>query len=477
MDTRDHRMVYIELQIESTHREAEERKEVDEMALKVYIESLGCSKNLIDSELMLGILKKNGYEITTEQTTAHAIVVNTCGFIEAAKEESINQILKMGELKSNNLKTLIVAGCLGERYAEDLLEELPEVNAIVGTGDYESIVKVMNETLEGKRLFYVGNVDKTFDEDHKRVLTTPSHSAYLKISDGCDNLCTYCIIPKLRGKYRSRKMENILEEAKDLAKQGVKEVILIAQDTTRYGIDLYNEFRLPALLDELQKIEGIQWIRMLYSYPEMITKELISSMKNNSKVCKYLDIPIQHASDKVLKRMNRRTGNQQLRDLIENLRKEIPEIVLRTSLIVGFPGETEEDFELLTDFVKSQKFERLGVFTYSKEEDTPAFNLPDQLREDLKIQRQKKIMELQQGISLEKNQEKIHREMEVLIEEELEPGEYLGRSRGDAPEIDGGVYVTGSTPHKPGDIVKVRITGAMEYDLMGESVNEDELSK
>ncbi len=445
------------------------------MALKVYIESLGCSKNLIDSELMLGILQKNGYEITTDQHMAHAIVVNTCGFIEAAKEESINQILKMGALKENKLKTLIVAGCLGERYAKDLLEELPEVNAIVGTGDYERIVEVMNETFEGKRMYYVGNVDQTFDEGHKRVLTTPGHTAYLKISDGCDNLCTYCIIPKLRGKYRSRKMEDILEEAKDLAKQGVKEVILIAQDTTRYGTDLYDEFRLPKLLDELQKIEGIEWIRMLYSYPEMITKELIESMKNNSKVCKYLDIPIQHASDKVLKRMNRRTNNQQLTDLIKNLREEIPEIVLRTSLIVGFPGETEEDFKILMDFVKNRKFERLGVFTYSMEEDTPAFNLPDQLHEDIKEQRQKEIMELQQRISLEKNREKIGREIQVLIEEDLEPGEYLGRSSGDAPEIDGGVYVTGKTPHKPGDIVKVRITGAMEYDLMGESV--DELSK
>ncbi len=445
------------------------------MALKVYIESLGCSKNLIDSELMLGILQKNGYEITADQHRAHAIVVNTCGFIEAAKEESINQILKMGALKEKNLKTLIVAGCLGERYAKDLLEELPEVNAIVGTGDYERIVEVMNETLEGKRMYYVGNVDKTFDEVHKRVLTTPAYTAYLKISDGCDNLCTYCIIPKLRGKYRSRKMEDILEEAKDLAKQGVKEVILIAQDTTRYGIDLYDEFRLPKLLDELQKIEGIQWIRMLYSYPEMITKELIESMKNNSKVCKYLDIPIQHASDKVLKRMNRRTNNQQLRDLIKNLREEIPGIVLRTSLIVGFPGETEEDFNILLDFVKNQKFERLGVFTYSMEEDTPAFNLPDQIPEEIKEQRQKEIMEVQQGISLEKNQEKIRREIQVLIEEELEPGEYLGRSSGDAPEIDGGVYVTGKTPHTAGDMVKVRITGAMEYDLMGESV--DELSK
>lgn len=442
------------------------------MALKVYIESLGCSKNLIDSELMLGILKKNGYEITPDQHLAHAIVVNTCGFIEAAKEESINRILKMGELKKNKLKTLIVAGCLGERYAEDLLEELPEVNAIVGTGDYESIVEVMNETLEGKRLYYVGNVDKTFDESHKRVLTTPTYTAYLKISDGCDNLCTYCIIPKLRGKYRSRKMEDILEEAGDLAKQGVKEVILIAQDTTRYGIDLYDEFRLPKLLDELQKIEGIQWIRMLYSYPEMITKELIESMKNNSKVCKYLDIPIQHASDKVLKRMNRRTDNQQLKELMKNLREAIPEIVLRTSLIVGFPGETEEDFNILKDFVKTQKFERLGAFTYSKEEDTPAFNLPDQLPEAMKEQRQKEIMELQQAVSLEKNREKIGRELYVLIEEVLEPGEYLGRSQGDAPEIDGGVYLTSKGLHKPGEIVKVRITGAMEYDLMGESVDE-----
>lgn len=442
------------------------------MPLKVYIESLGCSKNLIDSELMLGILQKNGYEITPDKNLAHAIVVNTCGFIEAAKEESINQILEMGELKKDQLKTLIVAGCLGERYAQDLLEELPEVNAIVGTGDYERIVEVMNETLEGKRMYYVGNVDKTFDESHSRVLTTPNHTAYLKISDGCDNLCTYCIIPKLRGKYRSRKMEDVLREARELSDQGVKEIILIAQDTTRYGIDLYGEYRLPKLLDELEKIEGIRWIRMLYSYPEMITDELIESMKKNPKVCKYLDIPIQHASDRVLKRMNRRTTNQQLKNLIGKLRREIPEIVLRTSLIVGFPGESEEDFEILKDFVSSQRLERLGAFTYSMEEDTPAYNFTDQLPEEVKEKRQQEIMEVQQQISLEKNREKVGRKMQVLIEESLEGDEYLGRSRGDAPEIDGGVYVTCKKNCKAGDILSIHITGAMEYDLMGECIDE-----
>jgi len=447
-------------------------KEADGMSLKVYMESLGCAKNLVDSELMLGILKENGYDVTEDPGEAQGIIVNTCGFIEAAKEESIEHILKLGALKDRQLKTLVVAGCLGERYAKDLLEELPEINAVVGTGDYEKIVEVMTDTLEGKRLHYVGNVDQIFKESHKRVLTTPGYTAYLKISDGCDNFCTYCIIPKLRGKYRSRKMEDILREARELAEAGVKELIVIAQDTTRYGIDLYDELKLPELLDELNKVRGIEWIRVLYAYPEMITRELIESIKRNEKVCKYLDIPVQHASNRVLKRMNRRTSKEEVTEILTRLRREIPDMVLRTSLIVGFPGEEEEDFLELYEFVKDMKFERLGVFTYSREEDTPAYDFEDQIPESLKEERQKQIMELQQQISKVKNEEKIGKTLLAIIDEKLEENEYLGRTRGDAPEIDGGIYIKGRNDHEPGDMLHVRVTGAMEYDLIGEMTDE-----
>lgn len=443
------------------------------MSLSIYLESLGCSKNLIDAEIMLGLLNKYNYKLTNSKYKADAIIVNTCGFIDSAKEESINKIIEMGELKKENLKLLIVSGCLGERYAEDLLKELPEVDAIVGTGNYDEIIDIINETMKGKKTVRIGNVDKVYDESLPRFQTTADYSAYVKISDGCDNFCTYCIIPKLRGKYRSRRMEGIIKEVELLADKGVKEIILIAQDTTRYGIDLYHQYMLPQLLERLNNIDGIQWIRLLYCYPEMITDELIEAIAKHEKICKYIDIPIQHCSDEVLKKMNRRTSKQKLVELIEGLRLQIPDIVIRTSLIVGFPGEKEEDFSELVDFVSNMKFDRLGVFTYSKEENTAAAKMSDQVDEDVKVKRQQEIMELQQEISLNKNREKIGKTMDVLIEEKLEGNnEYLGRTRGDAPEIDGLVYVQSKSPIKPGDIIPVRINNALEYDLIGEKIDE-----
>ncbi len=442
------------------------------MNLTVYVESLGCSKNLIDAEIMLGILNKYGYKLTTNKNNADAIIVNTCGFIESAKEESINKIIELGQLKQQRLKVLIVSGCLGERYHQELIEELPEVDAVVGTGGYDAILDVIHETLKGNRVVQIGNIDKMFNEDLPRYQTTPSYSTYIKISDGCDNFCTYCIIPKLRGKYRSRRIENIVKEAKELVAKGVKEIILIAQDTARYGIDLYDEYRLPQLLKELNEIDGLEWIRLLYAYPEMISDDLINAMASLDKVCHYLDMPIQHCSDEVLKRMNRRTSKEQLENLINKLRKSIPDMVIRTSLIVGFPGETEEDFLELKNFVEEIKFDKLGVFEYSIEEGTPAAKLPNQVEQKVKEVRRNAIMELQQEISLVKNNNKIGNVVKVLVEENLDDNEYIGRTQGDAPEIDGLVYVQSKEALKEGDLIMVKVTGALEYDLMGEKIDE-----
>lgn len=443
------------------------------MNLSIFIESLGCSKNLIDAEIMLGLLNKHGYRLTGNHENADVIIVNTCGFIQSAKEESINRIIELGLLKEKKLKLLIVSGCLGERYSEELLKEMPEIDAIVGTGNYDKIIEVINESLQGKKVVYTGDIDKIYDESHPRLLTTPRHSAYIKISDGCNNHCTYCIIPKLRGRYRSRQMEYIIQEAKNYASKGVKEIILIAQDTTRYGIDLYGKFMLPELLRKLNEIEDIKWIRILYAYPEAITDELIDTIATCEKVCNYIDMPIQHCSDEILKRMNRRTNKRDLIKLIDKLRKRIPDIVLRTTLIVGFPGETEVHFKELKEFVENIKFDRLGVFTYSKEEGTPASRLSGQVSEKIKEKRQKEIMEIQQGISYNKNQEKVGSIVEVLIEEAIEQDrEYLGRTYGDAPDIDGLVYVRSNTPAHVGDIMLTRISGALEYDLIGENIDE-----
>lgn len=443
------------------------------MTLSIYVESLGCAKNLIDAEIMLGILNKYGYKLTTNKDRADVIIINTCGFIEAAKEESINKIIELGMLKEKGLKLLIVSGCLGERYSQQLMEELPEVDAVIGTGNYHTVVETIHKSLEGNRIVKIGNIDDIFDESLPRYQTTPNHMAYLKISDGCDNFCTYCIIPKLRGKYRSRRIESILKEAEDLVAGGVKEIILIAQDTTGYGKDIYDKLMLPELLEKLEEVDGLKWIRILYAYPEKITDELIEVMSKSKKVCHYLDMPIQHCSNSVLKRMNRRTSKEDILDLIEKLRAKMPDIVLRTSLIVGFPGETEGEYQELREFVEAIKFDRLGVFAYSKEEDTPASKLKNQVKAQLKEARRDEIMELQQQISLEKNQLMINRTMDVLVEECLVKGkEYMGRTRGDAPEIDGLVYLQAKRVIDIGELVKVKINGALEYDLMGEEVNE-----
>ncbi|SHI78538.1 SSU ribosomal protein S12P methylthiotransferase [Geosporobacter subterraneus DSM 17957] len=444
------------------------------MNLKVYVETLGCAKNMVDSEIMMGLLTNYDYVLTKDKHTADIVIVNTCGFIEAAKQESIDTIIALGQLKNEgNCRLLVVAGCLGERYSEDLMKELPEVDAIIGTGNFPEIIQILDDTLQGKKIIKSGNINIQIAEDLPRIISTPKHTAYLKIADGCDNGCTYCIIPKLRGSYRSRAIEQILKEAQALADNGVKEIILIAQDTTRYGIDLYGKYKLADLLKELCKIEALSWIRVLYCYPDEITEDVIEVIASEKKICKYLDMPIQHCNNQVLKRMNRRTNKEHILKVIDKLRRNCPEIALRTSLIVGFPGETEEQFKELKQFVSDVQFDRLGVFTYSQEEDTPAASLPDQIPEEIKEKRRDEIMIIQQQISYKKNMEKIGNIYDILVEEKVE-GEsvYIGRTAYDAPEIDGIVYVHSERTLGPGVFVRVLIKDALEYDLMGEMLNE-----
>ncbi len=442
------------------------------MSLKVSIESLGCAKNLVDSEIMMGLLDKYDYQLTDQKEVAEIIIVNTCGFIEAAKQESIDTIIELGRFKTEgNCKILVVAGCLGERYADELLEELPEVDAIIGTGNYPEIIQIIDEALRGNRIVKSGDINVKISEDLPRLLATPRYSAYLKIADGCDNCCTYCIIPKLRGSYRSRDMESILKEAKTMVESGVKELIIIAQDTTRYGVDLYGEYTLDKLLSQLCTIEDLKWVRILYCYPDEITEELIDIIAKEEKICKYLDLPIQHCNNEVLKRMNRKTTKEHITNVVERLRKKIPDIAIRTSLIVGFPGETEAQFQELVSFVRDMKFDKLGVFAYSQEEDTPAAKLQDQLDEAIKEIRRDEIMLIQKDISFQKNREKIGKIYDILVEEKLEEENfYIGRTIYDAPEIDGIVYFSSALLLNPGDFVKVRITDALEYDLTGEMI-------
>lgn len=446
------------------------------MDKKIAIISLGCSKNAVDSDQMTNTLKKDNFIFTKDATDAEIVVVNTCGFIESAKEESIDTIIEIGEYKKNGkCEILLVAGCLGERYKEDLIKELPEIDGILGTGNINEIVEVVKLLLKGEKTIRVGEIDRGYDEDIVRTTEEGEHTSYIKIAEGCDNLCTYCIIPKLRGKYRSRAMPNIIDEANNLVESGTREIVLIAQDTTKYGIDLYGEYRLPELLDELNKIEKLKWIRILYLYPDTFEHSLIESIKRNESVVNYVDIPIQHISNSVLKRMNRKTSKESITRLIEDLRAEMPDITIRTTLIVGFPGETEEEFEELYQYVEKMKFDRLGVFAYSKEEDTPAALLDGQIDEDVKQQRQDKIMELQQRISTELNSKKVGKVYEVIIEEKVEDGVFLGRSYMDSPEIDGVVYVHTSQELEKGTFVMVKISSYLEYDLIGEMT--DELSK
>lgn len=434
--------------------------------------SLGCDKNLVDSEVMLGLLDKKGYQIVDSEEDADIIVVNTCCFIHDAKEESIQTILEMVEYKKEGkLKALIVTGCLAQRYQQEIIDEIPEVDAVLGTTSYNHIVEAVEEALAGNGHVVLEDVDALPDVKEKRLVTTGGHYAYMKIAEGCDKHCTYCIIPKLRGNYRSVPMEKLLAEAKDLADQGVKELILVAQETTVYGKDLYGEKSLHKLLRELCKISGIQWIRILYCYPEEIYDELIQTIKEEKKVCHYLDLPIQHASDAVLKRMGRRTSKAQLVEIIEKLRKEIPDISLRTTLITGFPGETQEQHEELKDFVDEMEFDRLGVFTYSPEEDTPAATMTEQIPEEVKEERQAELMELQQEIAFDLAEDMVGREVLVMIEGKVaDENAYVGRTYKDAPNVDGLIFINTDEELMSGDFARVRVTGALEYDLIGELI-------
>ncbi len=442
--------------------------------MKILFISLGCDKNLVDSEEMLGMLTRKGYEICDSEEEADIIVINTCCFIHDAKEESVETILEMAEYrKSGNCKALIVTGCMAQRYRQEIIDEIPEVDAVLGTTSYGKILTAVEEALAGRYFQEYRSIDDLPEDYGKRVLTTGGHYAYLKIAEGCDKHCTYCIIPKLRGKFRSVPMERLLAQAQDLAEQGVKELILVAQETTVYGQDLYGKKSLHVLLEELCKIKGIRWIRILYCYPEEIYEELIQTMKREKKICHYLDLPIQHASDKILKRMGRRTTRQELVEIVGHLRREIPDIFLRTTLITGFPGETEEDHQELMKFVDEMEFDRLGVFTYSPEEDTPAAGMENQIEEELKEERREELMGLQQEISLDKGSERIGQEMLVMIEGKVS-GEsaYIGRTYGDAPKVDGYIFVQTGEELMTGDFARVRVTGALEYDLIGELADE-----
>ena len=441
--------------------------------MKILFISLGCDKNLVDSEVMLGLLDSKGYQIVDDETEADIIVINTCCFIHDAKEESIQTILEMAELKTEGkLKALIVTGCLAQRYQQEIIDEIPEVDAVLGTTSYDKIVEAIEEALAGNGHVTMESIDALPLVDTKRLVTTGGHFAYLKIAEGCDKHCTYCIIPKLRGNFRSVPMERLIKEAEELADAGVKELILVAQETTLYGKDIYGEKSLHKLLKELCKVDGIQWIRVLYCYPEEIYDELIQTIKEEEKICKYLDLPIQHASDRILKRMGRRTNKQQLIDLVEKLRREIPEITLRTTLITGFPGETEEDHEEVMEFVDTMEFDRLGVFTYSPEEDTPAATMPEQIDEEVKEDRQAEIMELQQDIVFEQAENMVGREVLVMIEGKVaDENAYVGRTYMDAPNVDGLIFVESDEELMSGDFAKVRVTGALEYDLIGEIIS------
>ena len=438
----------------------------------ISIVTLGCSKNEIDSELMCSILKDKNYIITNDLEIADIIIVNTCSFILDAKEESIETIFEMARYKEvGKCKYLILAGCLAERYAKELLEEIQEIDGIVGTGNIKDIVNIIEDLEKGeKKVKKVENIDENYLEGISRNNFNPTE--YVRISEGCDNHCSYCIIPKLRGKYRSRTMENIIDEVKYLVENGVKEIILIGQNTTDYGIDLYGEYSLGKLLDELNKIEDLKWIRLLYLYPDNFTDELINSIKRNQKVVKYVDIPLQHINNKILKKMNRKTSKEDIESLISKLRTEIPNIIIRTTFIVGFPGEEENHFQELYSFVQETRFDKLGVFTYSKEEGTAAYNFKNHIDENIKEERRNKLMELQQNISYNLNSSKVQNTYLTIIEEVLEEGLYIGRSYMDAPDIDGLIYIRSNKNLRPGEFINVRIIDCLEYDLIGEIDDE-----
>lgn len=440
--------------------------------MNVLFISLGCDKNLVDSEVMLGLLASRGYQMIDDESRADVIVINTCCFIHDAKEESINTILEMAEYKKNGtLKALIVTGCLAQRYQQEILDEIPEVDEVLGTSSYDRIVEAIEEALEGKHGVKMTDIDALPAVESDRLVTTGGHFAYLKIAEGCDKHCTYCIIPKIRGNFRSVPMERLIKEAQKLAEGGVKELILVAQETTLYGKDLYGEKSLHRLLRELCRISGLQWIRILYCYPEEIYDELIQVIKEEPKICHYLDLPIQHANTEILRRMGRRTSREQLEEIVAKLRREIPDITLRTTLITGFPGETAEQHEELMNFVDEMEFDRLGVFTYSPEEDTPAAEMPDQIPEEVKEERQAELMELQQEIAFDLAEDMVGREVLVMIEGKVaDENAYVGRTYKDAPNVDGLIFVNTPEELMSGDFARVRITGAAEYDLIGELI-------
>ena len=442
--------------------------------MKIFFISLGCDKNLVDTEMMLGLLGREGYSFTDDEAEADIVVVNTCCFIGDAKEESINMLLEMAELKdSGQLKALIAAGCLAQRYREEIQQESPQVDAVVGTAAIEEIAEAVRESLEGRSRNHYRELDEKPAVFADRILTTGGHFAYLKIAEGCNKRCTYCIIPKVRGNYRSVPLEELTAQAEKLAEQGVRELILVAQETTLYGMDLYGEKTLPRLLKSLAGIDGIHWIRLLYCYPEEITEELIETIAEEPKICHYLDIPIQHAADEVLKRMGRRTHQEELRQQIIKLRERIPDICLRTTLISGFPGETEEDFEELYRFVNEMEFDRLGVFTYSQEEDTAAAEMPDQIEEEVKVFRRDELMELAQAISFEKAEAMAGKVLEVMVEgKAVDEDVYVTRTYRDAPEVDGYLFLHTTASLMTGDFVKVLVTDYNEYDLIGEIYHE-----
>ncbi len=440
--------------------------------MNILFVSLGCDKNLVDTEVMLGLLNERGYRMVDSEEEADVIVVNTCCFIHDAKEESIQTILEMAEYKkAGTCKALIVTGCLAQRYQKEILEEIEEVDAVLGTTSYDKIVDAIEEALVGQKSLELTDLDALPEVHSKRMVTTGGHFAYLKIAEGCDKHCTYCIIPKIRGNFRSVPMERLLEEAGELADQGVKELILVAQETTLYGKDLYGEKTLPKLLRELCKISGIRWIRILYCYPEEITEDLIQTIREEDKICKYLDLPIQHASNEILRRMGRRTSKEQLIEIVGKLRREIPDIAIRTTLITGFPGETKEQHEELMAFVDEMEFDRLGVFTYSPEEDTPAAMMADQIEETVKEERQAELMELQQEIAFEAAEQMVGKEVLVMIEGKVaDENAYVGRTYKDAPNVDGLIFVETDEELMSGDFARVRVTGALEYDLIGEII-------
>lgn len=451
----------------------------EEVMASVGLVSLGCPKNQVDSEIMSGLIEEAGLELVTDYKQAEVLIVNTCGFIDDAKEESVDTILQLGQYKKeDNCKVLIVTGCLAQRYPEKLQEEIPEIDAILGTGNFDEIVEVIREALKGEERFEVTSPDFDYRSELPRKRSNVGYTAYVKIAEGCNNRCSYCVIPELRGDLQSREIEDIVAEVTELATAGVKEVNIVAQDITKYGLDLYGKSKLIELLTELLKIEGIKWFRLLYAYPTDFNDELLEMIANQPRICNYIDLPIQHADKKIRKKMGRQGSKKEILALIKKIRSKVPQMTIRTSLIVGFPGETEREFNNLLDFVQEARFDRLGVFTYSREEGTPAAKMPDQVEDEVKEARYERVMELQQNISRERNQEWIGEEVEVLVEEiEQEAGEKLviGRTERDAPEIDGLIYIKNNIKDQdldpdPGDFIRTRILDAYEYDLIGEGI-------